>query len=101
MPELGFIVYLIAMSYGMGVVWYTLLGRNHASWMRMAAFPLIGVVIGEALMANYQGAGLTFFGLHIFVVLVSTLVGALVDVSISWIAKEHPLPFGHQEQAAR
>ncbi len=101
MPELGFIVYLIAISYGMGVVWYTLLGRNYTSWMRMAAFPLIGVVVGESLMANQQGVGLTFFGLHIFVVLVSTFVGALVDISISWVGKEHPLPFGHQEHSAR
>ena len=44
---------------------------------------------------------LLFFGLHIFVVLVSTFVGALVDISISWVGKEHPLPFGHQEHSAR
>ena len=30
MPELGFVVFLIAMAYAAGVVWYTLLGREHA-----------------------------------------------------------------------
>ncbi len=38
MPELGLVVYLIAISYGMGALWYTLLGRSHASWTRMTAF---------------------------------------------------------------
>ena len=47
MPELGFVVYLIAISYGMGALWYTLLGRSETSWTRMTAFPLVGVVIGE------------------------------------------------------
>ncbi len=47
MPELGLVVYLLAISYGMGALWYTLLGRSPARWTRMTAFPLVGVVIGE------------------------------------------------------
>ncbi len=47
MPELGFVVYLIAISFGMGALWYTLLGRSHTSCTRMTAFPLAVVVIGE------------------------------------------------------
>ena len=95
MPELGFIVYLIAISYGMGVLWYTLLGRNYTSWMRMATFPLLGVIIGEAIWGQYLsssvGQGLVFFNLHIYVVLVSSFIGALADVAVSWLAKEHPV----------
>ena len=87
MPELGFIVYLIAISYGMGVLWYTLLGRNYTSWMRMATFPLLGVIIGEAIWGRYLsssvGTGLVFFNLHIYVVLVSSFIGALADVAVS------------------
>lgn len=95
MPELGFIVYLIGVSYGMGVLWYTLLGRNYTGWMRMAAFPLLGVIVGEAVWSRYLaggvGAGLVFYNIHIYVALVSTFIGALLDVSISWLAKEHPV----------
>ena len=50
MPELGFVVFLIAIAYGMGTVWYTLLGRDYASWMRMAAFPFVGAIVGEELV---------------------------------------------------
>ena len=95
MPELGFIVYLIAISYGMGVVWYTLLGRKYTNWMRMAAFPLLGVIIGEALWTNHIASnpseGLLYFNLHIYVVLISSFAGGLVDVALGWLAKEHPM----------
>ena len=95
MPELGFVVYLIGLSYGMGVLWYTLLGNNYIGWMRMAAFPLLGVVIGEAVWTKHffggVGQGLIFFDLHIYVVLVSTFIGTLADKAISWLAKEHPI----------
>ena len=95
MPDLGAVAYLIAISYGMGVLWYTVLGRNYTSWMRMAAFPLLGMIIGEALWTNYLSSnaeqGLVFFGLHIYVALVSTFIGALVDIGASWLGKEHPV----------
>ncbi len=95
MPDLGTVGYLIAISYGMGVLWYTVLGRNYTSWMRMAAFPLLGVIIGEALWTNHLSSspdqGLVFLGFHIYVALASTFIGALVDIGASWLAKEHPV----------
>ena len=109
MPELGFIGLLIAISYGMGVLWYTLLGKAYTSWMRMAAFPLLGVIIGEAVWTRYLsasvGQGLVFSSFHIYVALVSTFIGTMVDLTVSWLAKEHPMAdvlrtFEHKEQAA-
>ncbi len=95
MPELGFMFYTVAISYGLGVVWYTLLGRKYTSWMRMAAFPLLGVIIGEALWTNHIASspdqGLMYFNLHIYVVLISSFIGGLVDVALGWVAKEHPV----------
>jgi L-cystine uptake protein TcyP (sodium:dicarboxylate symporter family) len=95
MPELGFVVFLVAMSYGMGVLWYTLLGRNYTGWMRMVAFPLVGLVIGEALWGKYlsgnMGAGLVFYDLHIYVALISTFIATLVDLAFSWLSREHPI----------
>ena len=95
MPELGFAVYLLAISYGVGVLWYTLLGSRDSGWMRMAAFPLLGVVIGEAIWNKYlsagMGQGLAFGGLHVYVVLVSSFIAVLVDMFVAWIAKEHSI----------
>ena len=82
MPELGFVAYMIAVGYGLGVVWYTLLNRKPTSWMRMAAFPFIGVVVGEGLWVKYFAGGPTFFDLHIAVVLVATLTAVIVDLSL-------------------
>lgn len=95
MPDLGAVAYLIAISYGMGVLWYTILGRNYTSWMRMAAFPLLGLIIGEAVWVNNMASnaqqGLIFLGVHIYVALIATFIGALVDVTASWLANEHPV----------
>lgn len=95
MPDLGAVAYLIAISYGMGVLWYTVLGRNYTSWMRMAAFPLLGLIIGEAVWTNNLASnaeqGLIFLGVHIYVALVATFIGAMVDIGASWLAKEHPV----------
>ncbi len=82
MPELGIVVFIIAMAYTAGVVWYTLLGRDHASWMRIAAFPFVGAVLGESLVT----AGPSLFGLHLYVILVSSLIAVTVDIAFSWIA---------------
>ena len=95
MPELalGPVAYLLAVSYGMGVLWYTLLGRNYTSWMRMAAFPLLGLIIGEAIISRYLaggvGRGLAIYGIHIYVALIATFIAAMVDIGVSWLAKEH------------
>ena len=87
MPELGFVVFLIAIAYGMGTVWYTLLGRDYASWMRMAAFPFVGAIVGEELV----NAGPSFFGLHLYVGLVSTLAAVVVDIAFTWLREQSPV----------
>ena len=93
MPELGPVAYLIAVSYGMGVLWYTLLGRNYTGWMRMSAFPLLGLIIGEAILSRYLagsvGRGLVIYGLHLYVALISTFIASMVDIGVTWLAKEH------------
>jgi hypothetical protein len=93
MPELGFVVYLIAFSYALGVLWYTLLGYHYTNWARMAAFPLVGVIIGAAVWDKYLaeaiGPGLVFLDLNIYVALVSTFVAILVDMAFSWLSREY------------
>jgi L-cystine uptake protein TcyP (sodium:dicarboxylate symporter family) len=77
----------------MGVLWYTLLGRNYTGWMRMTAFPLLGLIIGEAIFSRYLsggvGRGLVIYGVHLYVALIATFIAAMVDVAVTWVAKEH------------
>lgn len=91
--ELGFIVYLIAASYALGLAWYAVLGRQHTNWMRMAAFPFLGVVIGQALwtLEFNRNDGLNFEGLYIYVALISSGVGAAIDVVVGKLAKVLPI----------
>ena len=87
MLELGFVGFLVATAYAMGVVWYSLLGRGYTSWMRIAAFPFVGAIAGEALVAT----GPSYFGLYIYVVLVSTLIAVLTDITFTWIQQQSPV----------
>ena len=84
MPDLGLVVYLVAAAYATGVVWYSLLGRTHANWMRTAAFPLLGIVAGETLVSS----GPVFFGLHVYVALASSLAAVFADVGIRWFGEQ-------------
>ena len=87
MPDLGFVVYLIAVSYALGVVWHTLLGRGYTSWMRLAAFPLVGTVLGETLVT----IGPSLFALHLYVALVSTFIAVTADIAFNWIGEQSPV----------
>ena len=95
MPDIGTVAYLIAMGYGMGVVWYTVLGREQTNWMRTAAFPLLGIIVGQALWTNHFSSnasqGLVFLGFNVYVALVSTFIGTIADIGATWLAKEHTL----------
>ncbi len=95
MPEIGTVAYLIAVGYGLGVVWNTVLGREQTNWMRTAAFPLLAIIIGQALWTTHLSSnaaqGLVFLGFNVYVALVSTFIGVLADVGATWLAKEHTL----------
>ena len=82
MPDLGFVAMIIALSYGSGVLWYKLLGSGHDGWMRTAAAPFVGVLVGEGVWAPYLLSGPEFGGLHVALALVTTLIAVLADVSI-------------------
>jgi hypothetical protein len=70
-----------------------LLGYHYTSWARMAAFPLVGVILGEAIWDKYLagaiGLGLVFLDLNIYVALVSAFIAALADVAFSWLSREY------------
>ena len=95
MPDIGTVAYLIAVGYGLGVVWNTVLGRDQTNWMRTAAFPLLAIIIGQALWTTHLSSnaaqGLVFLGFNVYVALVSTFIGVLADVGATWMAKEHTL----------
>ena len=88
MDNFTIVVLAIAVAYATGVLWYNLLDRKHDSWMRMAAFPLVGLIVAEGIWGTYNLAGPTFQGLHIVAIAVGTGIGALGDLVFQAIGRE-------------
>lgn len=83
MPELGFVIYLLAISYALGQFWYSILEIRHEDWMRTTSFPLLGIVAGEALWAKAgMVSGPEFFGVHVIVAFVFALIATVIDWGI-------------------
>ena len=93
MPDIGTVAYLIAIGYGLGVVWNTVLGREQTNWMRTAAFPLLAIIIGQAVWTTHLSSnaaqGLVFLGFNVYVALVSSFIGVVADAGATWMAKEN------------
>ena len=86
--EFGLVALVIAASYGMGTLWYNLLNHKYDSWMRIAAFPLIGLIMTEAIWENYTLGGPEFMGLHVAAVALGTGVAALADGLVESLSRE-------------
>ena len=82
MLELGFVIYLLAFGYALGIMWYHLFDYRVGDWMRIIAFPFLGVVIGEGLWVPNMASGPAFFGVHVFVAISASLIAVLVDMGI-------------------
>ena len=91
MPELGYVVYLLALAFGLGQLWYSVLDFRHDHWMRMASYPFLGIVLGEAFVPM----GPEVFGVHIMVAFVATLIACILDRVI------HTIRPAHEEAALR
>ncbi len=88
MDNFSVVVLAFAMAYATGVLWYNILDRRYDSWMRMAAFPLLGLVAAEGIWGVYSLAGPEFMGLHVVAVAFGTGIGALSDVVLQAITRE-------------
>ncbi len=80
MDQLGPVAAVVVVAYGFGAFWYHLLGQPHASWQRMLVFPLVGVILGEAIWVPYFAAGPQALGLHVVVALFASLIAVYVDI---------------------
>lgn len=88
MDNFSIVVLAFAVAYATGILWYNLLDRKHDSWMRIAAFPLLGLVAAEGIWGVYGLGGPEFMGLHVVAMALGTGIGALSDVVLQAIARE-------------
>ncbi len=74
--DLGTLLFLVAFSYAMGVLWYSLLpGKMPDTAWRVAAYPFLASAIAESLFPFGPALG----GIHVIVALVASLIGVIVD----------------------
>jgi len=96
--DIGTFLLMLALAYGLGVLWYDLLpARLPARVWRVAAYPFVGIFIAEALIPRVLPVDPTFGGIH----LVTALIGSIVAVIVDWIITEarHPSSVTTPERA--
>ncbi len=87
--EFGTFLLMLALAYSFGVLWYDLLpGRLPERVWRVAAYPFLGIWVGELLLARVLAFDPEFGGLH----LISAAVGSLVAVIVDWIISQARRP---------
>jgi len=87
--DIGTVLLMLGLSYGLGLLWYDLLPAKlpERVW-RVAAYPFLGIFAAEAVLVPLLSFDPKFGGIH----LVSALIGSLVGVIVDWLVKQarHP-----------
>ena len=97
--DIGLVLFMLALSYGLGVLWYDLLpGRLPNRVWRVAAYPFLGIFAAEAILAPALSFDPKVGGIHV----VSALIGSLVGVGIDWLVNQvrHPVVIMQPERRA-
>ena len=81
MPELGNVAAYLVYGFSFGLVWYHLMGASNRDWLRMIGYPLVGVILGEAVWSTYMVSGPAVMGLHPVVALFSSFIAVYLDMS--------------------
>ena len=91
MPELGYMLYLLALAYAFGHLWYGVIGHHYDDWMRICSYPFLGIVMGEAIYVNFMAmpAGPEFYGIHVVIASGATLIATLVDLLVHNLRPAH------------
>lgn len=80
--DIGTFLLTLGLAYGMGVLWYDLLpGQLPDRVWRVAAYPLLGMWVAQALVSPYFARDPVFGGVHIL----AGFGGSLVAVIVDWI----------------
>src|SRR5713101_3736691 len=97
--DIGTVLLMLGLSYGLGVLWYDLLpGKLPERVWRVAAYPFLGIFVAEAVLAPLLSFDPKFGGIH----LVSALIGSLVGVIVDWVVNQarHPAMVMQPERRA-
>lgn len=100
--EIGTVLLMLGLAYGLGILWYDLLpGKLPEQGWRTAVYPFAGMFAAEALLAPLAPLvpfDPAFWGLHLITVLVGSVTGVMIDWAIN--AARHPAMVRYLEPRA-
>ena len=83
--DVGTFLLMLGLSYALGLLSYDLLpGKLPEEVWRVAAYPLLGIFVAEALLPPVLPFDPKFGNLH----LLTVLIGSLVVVIVDWAIRE-------------
>ena len=87
--DLGTLLLMVGLAYGLGVLWYSLLPGSmpDRAW-RVAAYPFLGIYVAEALLAPVLTFDPAFGGFH----LLTVIIGSIVAVVVDWLVMQARRP---------
>ena len=86
MIDIGNIVALVAVSFGLGVFWYEFLRRPQKDRLKLTAISFVGVLLGESLVSAGMIGGPVAYGLHPVTALVASF--AAIYLHTAWAEKK-------------
>jgi hypothetical protein len=97
--DVGTFLLMLGLSYAFRLFWYDLLpGRLPEQIWRVAAYPLLGIFLAEALLPRLLTFDPAFGGIHVIASIVGSLVGVLADWLIT--TARRPATIAHPEPVA-
>ena len=84
--DIGSALIILALSYALGMFWYDVIpAKLTRSFLRVGAYPFLGIVAAQTLMMPFLAIGPTFGGWHLFAAVVGSFIGAAVDWFITYV----------------
>ena len=87
--DIGTVLLMLGLSYAFGLLWYDLLpGRLPERVWRVAAYPFLGIYLGEVILAPALAFDPKFGGIHVLSAIIGSIVAVLVDLVVTQV--RHP-----------
>lgn len=94
--DIGTLVLMFALAYGLGVLWYQILGEVPSSIWRLMAYPFVAIVLAEV----YVPFGPAFGGVHVLGAVAAALAGVGLDRAIQYLRHTAAAPALESRSAA-
>ena len=88
--DVGTFLLIVGLSYPLGLLWYDLLpGKLPEQVWRVAAYPFLGIFVGEAVLSTALTFDPKVGGIHLISAIIGSIVAVIVDLLVT--QARHPV----------